>query len=252
MHQRRHVGPSYGVHPQRVKLGKRPLLPDLFYQTTAKLKCHLASVKVCPPCQPILLACKMAAPRAQHRLDTTVPEGEALDSAPNLGFLTVIHEISGYVGGYLVTNSWGRPLEFRLSTMVQPNRVQQILYGGTLKPYIYADLIGKTLVEKSGVAAQLVITDCGAALDLRLTWPTPMIWLAQAADASALELDQAGATVQRMASHLLLCHPKHAEDVATAGALLAAVGCSDLAEPFARIREALAEARKLGATHRAA
>src|SRR5437879_1147063 len=30
----------------------------------------------------------------------------------NLGFLTVLHEANGYLGGYLVTNNWGRPLEF--------------------------------------------------------------------------------------------------------------------------------------------
>src|SRR5271154_1872858 len=89
-------------------------------------------------------------------------------SAGNLGFLTVLHEPSGYLGGYLVTNVWGRPLEFRLSTAVQPNRVQQILYGGTLQPYICADLIGKTLVEKTTTTAQLLVTDREAALELRL------------------------------------------------------------------------------------
>ena len=39
-----------------------------------------------------------------------------------LGFLTVLEEPSSYLGGYLVTNAWGRPLEFRLSTAVQPSR----------------------------------------------------------------------------------------------------------------------------------
>src|SRR5215831_801564 len=76
-----------------------------------------------------------------------------------LGFLTVLHEPTGYVGGYLVTNAWGRPLEFRLSTAVQPNRVQQILYGPTLEPYVCADLIGKTLIDKAGTPAELIITD---------------------------------------------------------------------------------------------
>ena len=42
----------------------------------------------------------------------------------NIGFLTILHEANGYLGGYLVTNQWGRPLEFRLSTAVQPNRVR--------------------------------------------------------------------------------------------------------------------------------
>ena len=45
----------------------------------------------------------------------------------------MLHEASGYLGGYLVTNTWGRPLEFRLSSAVQPNRVQQILYAGTME-----------------------------------------------------------------------------------------------------------------------
>ena len=49
--------------------------------------------------------------------------------AGNLGFFTVQREPTGYVGGFLVTNRWGRPLEFRLSSPVLPNKVQQILYG---------------------------------------------------------------------------------------------------------------------------
>src|SRR4051812_22866524 len=94
-------------------------------------------------------------------------------SAPlNLGFLTVLQEGSGgYLGGYLVTNVWGRPLEFRLSSAVQPNKVQQILYAGTLVPYICGDLIGKTLIDKTGVPVQLVVTTCEHALDLRLKLP---------------------------------------------------------------------------------
>ena len=85
----------------------------------------------------------------------------------NLGFLTVAHEASGYLGGYLVTNQWGRPLEFRLSSPVQPNRVQQILYAETLGPYVCGELIGKTLVEKTGMAVSMVVTDTEAALELR-------------------------------------------------------------------------------------
>src|SRR5438309_1183308 len=92
----------------------------------------------------------------------------------NVGFLTVLHEPSGYLGGYLVTNPWGRPLEFRLSTAVQPNRVQQILYAATLPAYICGDLIGKTLVEKTAVPVQMVLTDTEAALDLRLSLPVPV------------------------------------------------------------------------------
>src|ERR1700704_2287217 len=94
--------------------------------------------------------------------------------ATNLGFLTIVREGTGYVGGYLVTNPWGRPLEFRLSSAVQPNRVQQILYGQSLEPYICADLLGKTLVDKTATRAHIVLTDTPAALDLRLRLDMPV------------------------------------------------------------------------------
>jgi hypothetical protein len=149
----------------------------------------------------------------------------------NLGFLTVLHEANGYLGGYLVTNQWGRPLEFRLSTAVQPNRVQQILYADTLEPYICGDLIGKTLVEKTGTPVQMVITDTAAALDLRQRLEIPVACLAPPAPVRN--------------------HTRFPEDALFIQQMLDAVkGNIDLAEPFARIREAMGEARKLGVTNR--
>lgn len=165
----------------------------------------------------------------------------------NVGFLTVLHDPSGYLGGYLVTNTWGRPLEFRLSTAVQPNRVQQILYGGTLAPYICADLIGKTLVDKAGVPVQLVVTDCPMALDLRLRLDAPVVWLAPPGEAPA----GFGSPARPGSSSdgAIFAHPRHPEDVTAVRGLLDRLdGTLDLAEPFVRIREAIGEARKMGVT----
>ena len=75
----------------------------------------------------------------------------------NLGFLMVLQEGNTYLGGYLVTNQWGRPLGFHLSSAVQPNKVQQVLYAATLVPYVCADLIGKALVDKALVDSRAVI-----------------------------------------------------------------------------------------------
>jgi hypothetical protein len=172
---------------------------------------------------------------------------------PNLGFLTVRHEASGYVGGYLVTNTWGRPLEFRLSSAVQPNRVQQVLYSGTLPAYVCADLIGKALVDKAGTPVQLLVTDEEPVLELRRKVELPVLWLAAADDPRASALASAGAAVAPAAGGRgpLLRHPSYPGDTAAANELLARLdGGLDLAEPFARIREALGEARKLGVTSR--
>jgi hypothetical protein len=163
----------------------------------------------------------------------------------NLGFLTIVHEPNGYLGGYLVTNQWGRPLEFRLSTAVQPNRVQQILYGDTLEPFLFADLIGKTLVEKTSVMPHLILTDCAAVLELRQRLETPVVWLA-AEGHTPLESEMPiGPT--REGGRPILCHRRFPQDRVVVKELLDSLeGLVDPAEPFARIREAMTEARKIG------
>jgi hypothetical protein len=85
-----------------------------------------------------------------------------------LGFLTAI-EIPdrGYVGGLLITNHFGRPLEFQCTAPLKPNRTQEILYGPTLVPYVLGDLIGRTLIEKVGVKPHIVLTERQDLLGLR-------------------------------------------------------------------------------------
>ena len=171
-------------------------------------------------------------------------------SAPiNLGFLTFLQESSGWLGGYLVTNSWGRPLEFRLTTAVQPNRVQAALYGHTLTEYILADLIGKTLVEKTATKPDLIVTDIPTALPLRSRLEIPVV-------AIRLKAPLLQETVQLdhpRASDGLLFPVKFAGDQERIAELLDRIDPAvDLAEPFLRIREAIAEARKMGVTNRAA
>ena len=159
-----------------------------------------------------------------------------LATAPwNLGFLTIMQEPAGFLGGYLVTNQWGRPLGFRLSTAVLPNRVQQILYGDTLQPYICAELIGKMLIDKTITQAQVIVTDRETVLPLRQLLTTPVAWIdAHAEGVSAFQT-----------------HAQFPQDQRLFDDLESRLGDAfDLTEPFARIREAIAEARKMGVTSR--
>jgi hypothetical protein len=163
----------------------------------------------------------------------------------NLGFLSVHQEPNGFAGGYLVTNSWGRPLEFRLSSAVQPNKVQTILYGDTLQSYLCGEVIGKTLIDKTTTPVQWVLVDNPTTLDLRLRFESPIgLWY------SVVDPDQPmpGLMVQPR----LYCHAQFPEDVATLRQHIERLGQFDFAEPFARIREALNEARRLGVTTRSA
>lgn len=162
--------------------------------------------------------------------------------ADNIGFLSVLHEAGGYVGGYLVTNRWGRPLEFRLSSAVQPNRVQQVLYGETLPAYVCGELIGKTLLERTATGAALVVTDNPRVLELRLRLDLPVaLWHAAASETHGIAV-----------TANLACHDQFPDDVARIGAIAAKLGPLDLGEPFQRIREAIGEARKMGVANRLA
>ncbi len=173
----------------------------------------------------------------------------------HLGFLTVFQEGAAYLGGYLVTNSWGRPLEFRLSTAVQPNRVQQILYGATLHEYLCADLIGKTLVDRCATPVQLLLTDAPGALPLRDRLGIPALAIVPPDDPTL-----SGASERRLARlednrspAALAYDPRHAADLERIRFILERIDPGlDVNEPFSRIREAMGEARKLGATSRAA
>lgn len=163
----------------------------------------------------------------------------------NTGFLSVFQEAGGYVGGYLVTNAWGRPLEFRLTSAVQPTKVQQVLYGDTLPAYVCGELIGKTLIDKTATAAQWVVTDNPLALDLRLRLELPVALWQPAAEVAVAP---PGLQVQPN----LYCHARFADDVASIRAFLERLSPLDLGEPFLRIREAMGEARKMGVTNRSA
>ena len=72
-----------------------------------------------------------------------------------------------YLGGLLVTNALGRPLEFQCTAPIEPNRTQVLLYGPTLEPYVVTELIGRTLLDRVGVKPHLVLVENESLLSLR-------------------------------------------------------------------------------------
>ena len=106
--------------------------------------------------------------------------------APSLGFLSVIDcPVAGLVGGYLLLNLAGRPLEFHCTAPVRPTRSQEILYGPTLRPYLYGEQIGHALLTKPKIQPGGVLTDCSAALAVRDFVALPVAWLREDAEPSS-------------------------------------------------------------------
>ncbi|MDR2763297.1 MAG: hypothetical protein LBB88_11895 [Planctomycetaceae bacterium] len=83
----------------------------------------------------------------------------------NLGFITVIdHPQHGLIGGYLVLNQAGRPLEFHCTNPVRPSKTQEILFGAALEPYLYGEQIARTLASKSKLKVVVILTNIVSAL----------------------------------------------------------------------------------------
>lgn len=157
----------------------------------------------------------------------------------NVGFLAILNDATGTLGGLLVTNAWGRPLEFRLTSAVQPTRVQSILYGNALAGFLAGELLGKALVDKATTPLGWIVTDSPHAMELRGHVNCPVA-LSTAAPPDGLTPAGRG------------LFARDAADVPRITELLALSPSLDLAEPFQRIRDAVIEARKLGPMQRAA
>ena len=162
-----------------------------------------------------------------------------------LGFLTAVDVPGGgHVGGLLVTDRLGRPLEFQCTTPVRADRTQQILYGATLPGFLLGEVIGGTLVKKAGVRPDLVLCDNRPMLDLRPHLDRPL---------ARVELDdeeehadgRADGSALDVSGRTLRFHPAHGDDRGFVAERRERIpDHADLAEPFERVREALAETVK--------
>ncbi len=159
-----------------------------------------------------------------------------------LGFLGVVNLAgTGFVGGLLVTNQLGRPLEFQCTTPVKPNRTQEILYGPTLTSFVCAELIGKTLFERLQVKPQLIVCDQPEILALRSVISLPVALILPKSAKAEEGTIRAGA-------HQLRLHADYVSDWDVVTEIAKSFpGDADLIEPVERVREALQETLRAGA-----
>ena len=132
---------------------------------------------------------------------------------------------------------------------LKPSRPQQILYGPTLEPYLYGEVIGQALLEKAAAKADVICTNHPAVLAVRPLIETPVILVREAGD-STRRVDGPH-TLAGPNSEFTLGRNKLSVAAAFTGDKSAATKALgelaeqfDLAEPFGRIREALKEAQQ--------
>ena len=103
---------------------------------------------------------------------------DSSDKTELLGFLTVIEHVPlGRVGGFLVLNQAGRPVEFHCTSPVRANRAQEILYGSSLYPFLYGEQIAGTLVSKTKSPVTLLLTDSIPVLAVQESVDLPVVYV---------------------------------------------------------------------------
>jgi hypothetical protein len=160
-----------------------------------------------------------------------------------LCFVTVLDAGDlGFLGGLLMLNPLGRPLEFHCTAPVKPSRAHEILYGNTLRPHLFGERFSQALLDKSALHPDLILTDLADVMTLQ---PQPGSLLVQLISGEAEFREAVGSpsvSLERFGDWQLA--GESLEVVDRAKELL--LGCTGIIpwEPFERIREALGEAAK--------
>ncbi len=85
---------------------------------------------------------------------------EKREHSKHIGFLTAVGDYAhGVIGGLLVLDLVGRPLEYHCTEPFRPNRVQEILFGSSLDGFVWGEQIAVALVSRSKVELTAVLTN---------------------------------------------------------------------------------------------
>ena len=176
-------------------------------------------------------------------------ENEAVERKARLAFLGYSEFDKGYRGGILVTDEWGKPVEFRCTAPVHPNPVQRTLYGRTLLPHIAVELIGAPLLRIVQEKPELVFVADEIFFDVRHQSEMPVLRLHRQGDEvtvsetsdkgkpAPIMMDSPSAKFQPI---VIEAHREFPQDLAACRDKLSELfGRWDLVEPFDRLTKAL-------------
>lgn len=155
------------------------------------------------------------------------------------GFVTAVRsEDVGFVGGLLVVNHLGRPLEFHATTPIRPSRAHEILYGPTLVPFLMGERIAASLVDHAKAKLSVILTDSAevlAGMPNTKLGPICVSYAGSGPTDTRIGQLRIGQWIFTSAQREPLDHLQP---------VLETMQIDDWHEPFERIREALEEAQR--------
>lgn len=76
-----------------------------------------------------------------------------------LAYFRMLAERDRYLGGIMVADTKGVPIEFKYTDVIKPTKMQKVLYGDTLEKYLKEEVIMGKLVEVIENTPDLYIVD---------------------------------------------------------------------------------------------
>ena len=158
-------------------------------------------------------------------------------------------------GGILVTDAHGKPVEFRCTSPIRPNAVQRTLYGGTLRPHIAIELVGKPLVQAVQASPDVVLVQQEEFLSLRTRCEKPLLLARRQGEGMQLSEESAKSQSEEVLSSasgkfapvVVTCHWDYPDDIVQCKEGLGWMFSNcDLVEPFERVKTALATLHEQG------
>ncbi len=156
---------------------------------------------------------------------------------------------SAYVGGVMVTDAYGLPLEFRYTQPIRPTRLQRVLYGGAMDGYIRRDVIAARLLKdlEHKPSALIVRDDALVPLGLSTAFPVLQVFRTNleslGAPGSEREVDASSLLVQlaETGGPVRVTVAKDDKTLLSAARdiLLNAGAMMDACEPLERVGEAI-------------
>ncbi len=100
-----------------------------------------------------------------------------------LGFLGITgDEKQGIIGGYLILNQVGRPVEFHCTSPLRPNRAQEILYGNTLHSFLFGEQIAQALINHTKSKIFAVFTNLPEVLSVQPFVKVPVLFVGKSSE----------------------------------------------------------------------
>jgi hypothetical protein len=153
-----------------------------------------------------------------------------------LAFIDVMIFPDGSIrGGILTTDIETKPYEFRVTSPIKPTQTQQILYGSSLKDYVYGELICVPLIKATKEKLSMVLAKENYLIATRPLVSVPVILMYPNGT-------QVGQGIRPVS---LSSHKNFQNELTFAQTILAPIMQKhDLLEPFERLRLALSEIHK--------